>query len=496
MSRRGNATRRVTVKRALFISAGRHHPQFMRPFGINSSSESIDDMLELLENRDFDQDSVGAWGGEMIYSQAQVEDQDEALIPHGWEGDRLRMFLHVEMKDKTFADHYSEFFVTGFTENNSVYEVNGSDDLDMEAETRIFINSIIRINRRKADDLISDLIGSGSSDDKFTIESNAHNLIAYTDDDYLRRDRQDFHTTRPYDIAARLDHEMSNVETDSRSDFTSSSTKSSSRGNMVANNYLGRVLGALVEGEEEVVRSDRWRNSTSGSRYTKAQRTLSENASTRCILSTELKNRTNMRRNGYITWEEAQEVFDGIDDSRVSTVMVSEEVELRSGRTSDLDGEKWRGSDLETVKSYQSMNSISGIMAECCIMQAHILARCEFNGGPIRISFDRGTAPTFLIPDLTEDQQEDLIADLFSRLKQLVFEPLAYTVHVFDLDANMDILGDSNFILSIQGEADADFWAPTFADGSTGGMVTSRRSASSRIGEDVNRLVDAIVGRN
>lgn len=491
MSRRDHRRNEILVKRALFIEAGKHHPQFMRPYGINASEENIETMLDQLNNSDFNPDTVGGWGGEIIYSDAQVDDEDEALIPHGWDSNRLRMYLHVEMKDRTFKDTWKEYFITGFTENDTTFEVD-DENIDMEPDTRVFINSIVRISIEKSDNVIRDLIGSGTSDDRYRIESNAHNLTAYTDDDVRGRDRDSFYTIRPYDIAAKLDHETSNIETDSRSDFTSQSYKASTRTNMVATHYLGRTVNELVEGAREIDRSDRWRNSTTGTRYTKAQSALSENSLSKCPLTTELKNVTDLRRTGYITWEEAQKAFKGLGDSRYTQIMYSDAVEKEESRTSDLDGEKWHQSDMETQQSYQAMNAISGLMAECCIISAHIIATCEYQNAPIEITFARGTAPVFFIEDMTEDQQEDMIDSLIYRLKHFVFEPLAYTVGFFDLEANMDVLGDSEFTLSIQGEADATFWAPTFADGSTGGMVTSRKSASLNIGEDIQRLADAL----
>lgn len=492
MSRRERRRNHIKVIRALFIEAGRHHPQFMRPYGINANEENIETMLDQLNNADFNVDTVGGWGGEIIFSEAQVDEEDEALIPHGWDGDRLRLFLHVEMKDRTFNNTWKEYFITGFTENDTTYNVD-DENIDMENETRIFINSIVRISKETSDNIVNDLIGSGTSEDRIHIESNAHNLTAYTDDDRLGRDRDSFYSIRPYDIAAKLDHESSNVETDSRSDFTSHSYKASTRTNMVATHYLGRTVSELVEGEREMERSRRWRNSTTGSSYSKAQNSLAENSLSKCQLTTELKNSTELRRAGYITWEEAKDVFDGLGDSRYTEIMISGDVENEKTRTSDLDGEKWHQSDMETVQSYQAMNSIAGLMAECCIINAHIIATCEHENAEIKITFARNTAPVFFIEDLTEEQQEDLIDSLLYRLKHFVFEPLAYAVRSFDLEAIMDVMGDSEFTLSIQGEADATFWAPTFADGSTGGIVTTRKNASLNIGEDVERLTAALL---
>lgn len=491
MSRnRDRRTPKVEVVRAVFITAGRHHPQFMRPFEINATDDSLEDMLENLNNMDFEPDSLGGWSGDLISCTAQVDGADEALIPHGWEGDRLRFFMHVQIPDSISSD-VLDYFVTGFTENDTLYELDGGD-LTMSDDTRLFINSIMRVRRSSGRDL-SDILG-GSADDRLNIEANSHSLIAYTDDDVRRRSHNDFTAVRPFDIAAKLDSFEEDYTMDARSDFSTNLTKSSSRGNALPNSYLGRTVSALYESERESNAERSWRSGSDSNPYTKAQRILGETDQSKCKLQRTLKNETDYLRNGYLSWEEARSVFDGIADERYCSVMRAEQVERRGGRTSDLDGESHSGADNETVAAYTSMNAISGIMMECSIMQAHFRATVG-RRGEIEFSFVRDTAPTFFIPDMTEDQQEENLFLLEKRLSQFVFEPLEYRVRVFDMEANMDALGDSQFFLSIQGDKEAEFWGPTFADGSTSSLLTTRKGVSRDLATDTKRISDALVGR-
>lgn len=487
-SRDRNAPK-IEVVRAVFISAGRHHPQFMRPFEINATDDSIEDILHNLENRDFETDSLGGWAGDVISCTAQVDGADEALIPHGWEGDRLRFFMHVQIPDRISSDKL-DFYVTGFTENDTTYELEGGE-LTMNDDTRLFINSILRIRRTNGQDL-ADILG-GSSDDSLNIEANSHCLIAYTDDDRHRRDHKDFQALRPYDIAAKLDSFEEEYTMDSRSDFSTNLTKSSSRGNTSGNKYLGRTVKALVDADQEARTGRAWRNNADTNSLTHAQRILAESDQSKCKLQIVLRRETSYLRNGYLTWEEACNVFDGINDERYCSVMRNEVAE-KSGRTSDLDGETLAGSDMETVASYNALNSISGIMMESCIIQAHFRAVATRRDG-VEFSFMRDTAPAFFIDGMTEEQQESSIYLMESRLRQFVFDPLEFKVNVFDLEANMDAMGDSQFFLSIQGEKECEFWGPTFADGSTSSLLTTRKGASRELALDTKRLSDALIGR-
>lgn len=490
-NRRSSRGPKVEVVRALFIAAGRHHPQYMRPFEINATDDSIEDMLENLGNMEFDTDSLGGWAGDIIGCTSQVDGEDEALIPHGWEGDRLRFFMHVQIPDRTSSDTI-DFYVTGFTENDTLYELEGGD-LSMSDDTRLFINSIMRLRRTSGRDL-ADLLG-GSSDDRLRIEANSHCLIAYTDDDVRNRSHSDFKALRPYDIAAKLDSNEEEYTMDSRSDFSTSLTKSSSRGNANANHYLGRTVKALYESEREVNAQRNWRDNADPNPYIKAQRILGETDQSKCKLQQLLKRETSYLRNGYLTWKEAVGVFDGLDDERFCSVMNEQEVERRGGgRTSNLDGEKLSGSDMETVASYTALNSITGIMMESCIIQAHFLASVNRRGG-IEFSFMRGTAPVFFIKDMTEEQQEENIFLLEQRLKQFVFEPLAHKVDLFELDAGMDVMGDSQLFFSIQGDEPAEFWGATYADGSTSSLLTTRKNVTSNLANDSKRLAEALISR-
>lgn len=489
MSSRRDHRNTVEVIRGAFITAGRHHPQFMRPFEINATDDSIEDMLENLGNLDFAPDSIGGWGGDLISVSSQIDTEDEALVPSGWEGERLRFFLHVRIKDRAFTDEL-DFYVTGFTENDSTYELEGGA-LTMEADTRMFINSIMRMRRTSGRDL-GDVLTSGTAEDRLTIEANSHCLIAYTETDRHRRKHTDLNALRPYDIASKLDNHEEEYDLDSRSDFSTSLTKPSRRSNTSANNYLGRTIEALKDAERESFTRERWRNDTRSNPYVQAQRILAETDQSKCRLQQALKRETGYQRFGYITWEEAVSLFRGLDDERYVQVMRSDKAE-RSGRTSDLDGERHGGSDRETIASYQAMNAISGIMMECCIMQAHFRATTE-RDGRILFSFERDTVPVFFVRGLDEEDQEEHIFLLEQRLRQFVFDPLEYRIHSFDMEANMDALGDSQFFLSIQGDKEAEFWAPTFADGSTSSLLTTRKDTTNHLARDTKRLVSALLG--
>ena len=492
MSSRNRNSRgpKAEVVRAVFISAGRHHPQFMRPFEINATEDGIEDMLENLGNRDFEPDSIGAWGGDLIGVVAQVDGKDEALIPHGWEGERLRFYMHVQIPDRITNDTV-DYYVTGFTENDTIYELD-NDELTMEDDTRLFINSIMRIRKTSGRD-IADYLG-GSSDDRMSIEANSHCLIAYDGDDRHNRSHNDFRALRPYDIAAKLDSMEETYTMDSRSDFSANLTKSSSRGNASGNQYLGRTIRSLVDSSREVSTGSRWRTNAEENRFVKSQRMLAETDLSKCKFQHLLKRETDYMRHGYITFGEAREIFDGIDDGTYTSLMREEDVEKRGGRTCDLDGDGLAGSDMETVASYAAMNSISSIMMECCIMQANFLAYTDRRGN-VGFSFQRDTAPVFFVGNMEEDQQDDNIFLLEQRLKQFVFEPLAFKVDVFEMDANMDSMGDSQFFLSIQGDKEAEFWGATFADGSSSSLLTARDGVQRNLATDAERLTEALLGR-
>lgn len=480
---------RAEVVRATFISAGRHHPQFMRPFELNATEDSIEDILLNLNNRDFETDSLGGWVGDVINCVSQVDGVDEALVPHGWDGDRLRFFMHVQVPDRMSSD-VLDFYVTGFTENDSLYEVEGGD-LQMEDDTRLFINSVMRIRRTSGRDL-SELIG-GSTDDRLNIEASSHCLIAYTDDDRQGRNHNEFQALRPYDVVAKLDSYEEDYTHDSRSDFSTNLTKSSARNNVLPSNYIGRTVKALHDAERESYTRTRWRENNETNSLTHAQRLLNETDQSKCKLLTILRRQTSYLRNGFIRWDEAKEIFDGIEDERYCTVMRSGEVE-KSGRTSDLDGERLHGSDMETTSAYTAMNSITGIMMECCVSQAHFQATTGRNG-EIGFTFVRDTAPVFFIGNMTEEQEDENLYLLEKRLRQFVFEPLEFKVSSFDLEGNMDVMGDSQFFLSIQGDKEAEFWGPSFADGSTSSLLSSRKDASRNLANDTKRLSDALIAR-
>ena len=488
-SSRRNRGSRAEVVRAVFIEAGRHHPQFMRPFEINTTEDSLSDMLDNLGNAEFNTDSLGGWSAGLIGVSSQVDDEDEALIPHGWDGARLRFFMHVEIEDRMHTSDKLGFYITGFTENNTLYEVKGGD-LQMQDNTRLFINSITRIRTTSGRDL-SELVG-GSNDDRLDIEASSHCLVAYTENDRQRRSHNEMRALRPYDIAAKLDHEQDDYDMDSRSDFRTTLVKPSSRGNTSASNYLGRTIKALKDSEREADLASSWRQNAKNNPYLKAQTILGEKDQSKCKIQRMLKQETSFMRNGYLTWDEALIVFQGLDDSRYTSVMMEEDVERKGGRTSDLDGERHHGSDLESVASYQALNSISGIMMDCCIIQAHFLAATD-RRGDIQFSFQRNTAPAFFIKGLTEEQQEENIFLLERRLRQFVFDPLEFKVDEFSLDANMDAMGDSQFFLSIQGEKEAEFWGATFADGSTSSLMTSRKGAQSDLAIDMRRITNSLV---
>ena len=490
-SRRTGSRQRAEVVKAVFISAGRHHPQFMRPFEVNATDESINEMLNNLGNADFETDSLGGWSAGLIGCSAQVDENDEALIPHGWDADRLRFFIHAQISDRMTNDTL-DFYVTGFTENDTLYELEGGS-LQMEDDTRLFINSIMRIRRQSGRDM-SDLLG-GSNDDRLYIEANSHCLTAHTENDLLRRDHKDIRSLRPYDVVSKIDADGEQYLMDSRSDFRTSSVKPSSRMNSTANSYIGRTIKAMTDSEREANTDSDWRpTGTKKNPYTDASRTLTERDQSKCKFRRMLGSETAYNRTGYITWDEAVALLDGIDDDRFTQLFRDEGATKgrRSGRTSDLSGEGHGGSDLETVASYQALNSISSIMMESCIMQAHILASTN-RRGEIQFSFQRGTAPTFFIDSMSEEQQEDTLFLFERRLRQFVFDPMEYKVDEFALDASMDALGDSQFFLSIQGNKEAEFWSATFADGSSSSLLTTRPGASADLARDAKRLVDSLV---
>lgn len=494
MSRRDRNTRvQAVVKKAMWIKAGRHHPQFMRPFGLNATDSNIEMMLDELGNSDATVDTVGAWGSDIIYVNGQVDDEDEALIPHGWDGDRYQFFWEVEVGSRISSDRM-RFFVTGFTESDTLMETE-KDHFEFDDDTRLFINSIIRL-RSSGRSEIGDLVASGGNVDRTTIESNAHLLIAYTADDHLNRESKDFESLRPMDIASRLDSDGDNVMGDTRRDFSTSTYKASSRNNALSTNYLAQTLGSLVAGDREY-RTEKAMRDKSTSRYSKAQRLLSESAGQKCRLTTLLKDETNFRRNGYVTWGEVRRVLLDIDNNDISMILDREDAERvgRSSRTADMEGETWRGADAETTVSYASLNAITGIMMESGIILASFNAHNEDRSGDIEFSFSRRTAPIFMLDDLDEEDMEDLIALMISRLEQFVFDPIAHRHDRFYLEASVDATGDSFFDISLQGEQTVEFCAPTYADGSTGSMLASHDRFGTSLSYDMDKMSEALIAR-
>lgn len=495
MARNNNRRKtNIVLKKGLWIRCGRHHPQFMRPWEVNATTENIETLLEEMGNVSIDrgqEDLLGGYGSDIIYARGQVEDEDEALVPYGWDAERLRFFLVLELESRVHSGHSNLFYVTGFSENDTM-ERTGKDEGSLDPDTRLFINSIMGLKLSEEASNLDDILGADSSSQRnFRVATNMHLLGANTDDDKHSRDQRDFVTIRPYDLATELssDADRSTIQ-DSRRSFQSRKTKASSRSNTTANSYLSRSLSGLVRGEREAETKRNFHGS-SESGYDTAQNLLGESSGSKDKLNRILMDETNYKRNGYITYEELEDLVIGLDDNRYNIFMESSSVE-DNVRIADEEGEHWHGSDNETVQTYQALNSVSGLMSESAIMQCSFTAHNE--DGAIEFAFLRGTAPIFIVDGMDEDQEEDLVEMFESRLERFVLEPLENAVGDFWLRGNIDVVGDSFFEMSIQGEASVEYAAPTFADGSTSSLITSDKRHGGKLAKDVNKLAAALLG--
>lgn len=463
----------ATIKIAQLITqvTGTYNPVYSRPYVTNVDQQSLDVLNTRLEQHAYGpiESNVFQGMGTMILQPA-VAHQGELPIPYGWAERRVRfvMEVHVTLPTGSLMIYYFQ----GYTSHDGISPVSGAIDPQME----FVINSFVRVTRNS---VYHPQLGTQVVD---RISESAHVINGRI---VQNTTGGEIYTMRPTDIFTGI---QSGYLRDSYEAYSPAATyddrrfKSvgdpvrSNRSNNLSANFLAKVVDCHKTGMEMLEFGQDQANQLQRAASMCYEETLVENPVLRALANIKGVTNTVSFTSGDLLKLDPN-VMSVTNAIRLAPTQAAKL--HTAGATS-----YWNGADMETMVATMLSNGIPALMMENLITKVHFRSTNYDSMGRMNTVFvdAKSLTNTDISPNI----------DLFRRRleSELLYDITYGNQELYQLEAIIDLFGETRLSISIGGKAVTEYATPSFCDSLMAPVITTNRSNFDTVVHDMEALMN------
>lgn len=410
----------------------------------------------------------------------------ESKIESGWRGERFKVAMLVELRLDKYNHEYA--YVVGYTDNgyrDRCTRRNGSSDIILDPETRIYINSVTRVDLR---------LSNQGRDSIWIPKLTSSSQVLRRDSLDLRNANDRPGVLRPTDLARRQDVDNDgnlalealrndrNVRMDNKTGCFVSPILMSDQNNNLSSQHLFKSLSAHINASSDP--SNRTLHSTDASDVRRgAVDRLDEHRADADGFFNALRNDSDIMRSGYVTY---QELIDASPDWDEDQTGIKQFTDRDYAALSDLTS--WRGDAPEQTAAQILANGLPSIMINAAYSMAFgIIIDTNAKFGESRVVCTQ-PAPFMqgLDPRATQNYFEEMV--------DLVLVKDATHGGLFDIYAEIDadLDGMIRIKISIDGGRLEKFAYPAWASGLLAPVLATDQDVLDRLSKTVTSLATSV----
>lgn len=487
----GSGASRIKPVSMLMSETGQYLDQFYRPFETNIQGEAIRALTESTRNgQNINRHSMSDLAGTILTPSADVE--GNVRIAEGWKMRRFRFILTIKEGSafQRSGDVTRVFY--GYTDH-----CDTSLGQHLDPNMRVYFNSEVVMHDRYID------TPNGMISRPVVMTSNQI-INGYSQDEMMGTNNL-IHTLRPEDIFSRAESSAvvnrlastgefgDEVDgrfgpgglqvNDTRSTFAiGGEQKFSNRHDSSPVNYLVRTF----DGYRQALNANDDIQDTEDL-MGQASAAIANSFIYRNEFLNTLRSRSNYSAQGYVTYGQLCQIFDGID--QVNRVAMNDGRSMRS-LSNGTDSIAWNGRDSTTIAASLLAQTVPGIMMDCMMTNVQFQAVNGHGYGNFNVIIN----PDSVFMVVQGMDPSHYIQRFIDRLSVEVLIPISQNNAIgFNLSMGTDVIGESVIDINIDGQGHDRFVAPTFADSSFTSLVTSDSSRQGKISNDLTYLVQNVI---
>jgi hypothetical protein len=461
----------LVITKLLLTEVGTFNDMYVRPYQSQMTRQSIDAFQEATEYGKVINASVLAGvAGDMLRPVAQH--QGMTTIANGWDGRRFRFLMEVTQGSQFAGSGQLRQIIGGYT-NHLGATHSGAIDPEMQ----FFFNSVM---------VVRDTLTPGPNGNYYTtsVSDVSHVITGDYEPMGFGGAGSVKRLMRPQDVFKTMQGRLLKDAKvfDTRTTMAGGAVKSR-RNNSLAPTYLSRVMNAwksTYAGEEV---SDTTSN-TMGQLLANAAGQVREQMSSQDHFLGMLQRQTNFSSQQCATYKELVALSPNLDN--VTFVSFDQGHSLipnhQRGQT-----EHWHGSGMETVAATIVMQAVPAIMIDLLLTKLSIMVTNQTIGGDYSVQVM--DAKTFVEGlDLTP-----YISRFINRLQVEVLRDLTRNNQIeIAFQLNIDIMGQSDISIGVNGQPMVPFAMPSFCDGMFVPVITNDAMTLNALASDIDTLCDNV----
>lgn len=494
------------------VETGTYDPEFLRPYVVSANRDDIDMFSDVVseEGGHVSSAAVAGIASRIMNYKHTVSDRDLVEIENGWDEKRFSFIFEVIERERDEFDGFNPdkevvTYISGFTDCLDIASrtsVNrgsrSSADIFISPETVFYVSNVRRIERNTR-----------------RIKTNNQLIVpAYYKNNKYRSSRDEFFTLRPKDVFTTqsvnsiMDRNRDVARINNSNKLTGSQIKPSRATNLSPASYLAYTVSALTRAETSFNQTDAYGNydSQQGQRdsvYSKAKSMLIEDTAYEANSFLQLlRYNSSFGQDQSFTWREIKEIFGGHQIEDLTEIHQTDSIkqDVRQARAGD--GAGWdnnsnagRNAVFATVlKQALPGYAVESMIYACRIEASNILSRSD--------ELDAIAGALVTVSDIVwatklSQAMEDRLADEFEQvIARNILRDLSLNNAIdYDIVVELNWRFDSFIYVAIEGGEMLEFPTAGFANSLTSPIITTSQDTTDVIGQELNSIVNSILGR-
>lgn len=466
------------VLQMLMIETARYDDMYLRPYVTNFDQHISNQMIQATEHGT-NVNPITLASSASAFLQPSSIPVGMANIANGFSEKRLSFMLEIRDVNASGLHGNNRYILTGYTDHLGVVDATGKTHID--PNMAMYFNNMFLLR----DTMIQTPMGRSMTTN---LAQSRHILHNQGSGDYFQQVPKQF-TMRPEDVMAVLDFDTNPIMAefrggnvyDSRSTLTGVTT--SDRRKEARPTYLNDTIHAARSAE---IQTDTYGNTDENSLWSSARDTLREETIANSKFFSILSGTTNYHQQGCVSYRELANILPDLDHKAevIMSGAAQQSKEYLPGQ-----GEAWTGSSLETIASTILQQLVPGIMTDCLMLEIGFRATNDTLNGQddVVIYHHRGFTSGI-------DYSKYMVYFIDRVKREILWDISKNGQMSYSVDCHINLLFDSNFNISINGQPFIYYASPAFCDGLYAPILSNDLASLETMAHDVGNMVNNISG--
>lgn len=458
----------VRITRLFMKDTGTFNAQYRRNYISSADGQSLAVLSDRLQGADSYQPSMMA-GVANQFIQPNAAWEKQLTIVNGWDTPRIRFQMTAEIEFRTGAK--LEVVVLGYTDNIGV-----TLQQTLDPNMKFYVNSILHLRRTVEFTPMGNQTITGIAD-------NSHILVNPEWEGMLTGPQEQ--RMRPEDVFAAMGRSHLQLPegsvVDERCSLTNVAIKSR-RSNNQAPAYMANILENHRIGTEAAELGQSQQQILAAARGFAVESSAAQDpflAAINNIRGTPLGN--------MFTWSDLVRLDPNVQDSRVTTLMLSSPVEKAQQHYTGMTA-NWDAANRYTQVAAILANSVPSLMMELMLTKAAIVANNKGLGGRVMIG----------VPDFEGFTNIDLspfVQRFMARMEHEILRDITFQNQItFELQMTVDLLGETRMKFNMDGQPTMEYTCPSFADALFVPVLTNNFQLAQDTADNFDALASVLTG--